>query len=206
MDQRLRPPAGTLPANLSVRKRWLPARPIGRCQRACSGAIMGYESSSHRLDRRLRCVRARHRAIGARPAHAEKLFFIQRSKNANEVHYDARVNADGTLDARNLVDGYWLNKAEDGSRQAITIIQKIAYGWSVEANGNGTHLLKLKAFPDRALTLLRVGARWRAQMAIAGKPAYMTRLYIATDEFGCYAESCLYRPFWRGRTLRGGGP
>jgi len=117
-------------------------------------------------------------------AHAEKLFFIQRSKNANEVHYDARVNADGSLDAKNLVDGYWLNKAEDGSRQAITIIQKIAYGWSVEANGNGTHLLKLKAFPDRALTLLRVGGRWRAQMAIAGKPAYMTRLYIATDESG----------------------
>jgi uncharacterized protein DUF4833 len=115
---------------------------------------------------------------------AEKLFFIQRSKNANEVHYDARVKADGTLDPKDPVDGYWLDKAEDGSRQAITLIQKIAYGWGVDANGNGTHTMKLKAFADRPLTLLRVKGRWRAQVAIAGKQAYMKRLYVATDESG----------------------
>src|SRR3954451_3952917 len=77
---------------------------------------------------------------------AEKLFFIQRSKNANEVHYDARVNADGTLDAKNPVDGYWINKAEDGSRNPISLIQRVAYGYDVEPTGNGTYALKLKAF------------------------------------------------------------
>jgi len=55
--------------------------------------------------------------------------------------------------------------------------------------------------PAFAGPLLR--GRWRAQMAIAGKPAYVARLYIATD--GRDAESGLYRPLRRGRRLRGGG-
>jgi hypothetical protein len=115
---------------------------------------------------------------------AEKLFFIQRSKNANEVHYDARVTKDGTLDAKDPVEGYWLNKAEDGSRSSITVLQKIAYGFDVEPNGNGTWKMKLKAFSERPLTLIRVGGRWRGQTTIAGKPAYMTKLYVKTDESG----------------------
>ena len=115
---------------------------------------------------------------------AEKLFFIQRSKNVNEVHYDARVTKEGTLDPKNPVDGYWLNKAEDGSRSPISLLQRIAYGFDVDANGDGTHRMKLKAFSDRPLTLVRVNGRWRAQVTISGKQAYMTKLYVATDESG----------------------
>jgi hypothetical protein len=114
----------------------------------------------------------------------EKLFFIQRSKNANEVHYDARVTKDGSLDARNPIDAYWLRKAEDGSRASITVFQKIAYGYDVSANPDGTHTMKLTAFKDRPLKLVRVNGKWRAQVAISGKQAYMNRLYIATDESG----------------------
>jgi hypothetical protein len=115
---------------------------------------------------------------------AEKLFFIQRSKNINEVHYDARVNGDGTLDAKNPVEGYWLNKTEGGTRSSITLLQRIAYGFDVDANGNGTWKMKLKAFSERPLTLIRVNGHWRAQTTIGGKPAYMTRLYVKTDESG----------------------
>jgi hypothetical protein len=115
---------------------------------------------------------------------ADKLFFIQRSKNANEVHYDARVTKGGTLDPKDPVEGYWLNKASDGSRSPITVLQRIAYGFDVDANGDGTWKMKLKAFSERPLTLIRVAGRWRAQTTIAKKPAYMTKLYVATDESG----------------------
>jgi hypothetical protein len=115
---------------------------------------------------------------------ADKLFFIQRSKNANEVHYDARVTKDGTLDPKTPVEGYWLNKASDSSRSPITLLQRIAYGFDVDPAANGTWTLKLKAFSERPLTLVRVGTRWRAQTTIAKKPAYMTKLYVATDESG----------------------
>jgi hypothetical protein len=125
--------------------------------------------------------------LDAAPALAQsvdKLFFIQRSKNANEVHYDAHVTKDGTLDPKNPVEGYWLNKAEDGSRNPISLMQRIAYGFDVDPAAGGTYTMKLKAFGDRPLTLIRVNGRWRAQTVVSGKPAYMTRLYVATDESG----------------------
>jgi hypothetical protein len=124
----------------------------------------------------------------ADPASYDKLFFIQRSKNANEVHYDARVNADGTLDSKEPVIGYWWNKAEDGSRKNISLIQRIAYGYDVDPGPNGTWNMKLKAFPDRPLTLLRVNGHWRAQVMIGGKQSYMTKLYVATDESGVFPK------------------
>jgi hypothetical protein len=122
--------------------------------------------------------------LSASAQSVEKLFFIQRSKNANEVHYDARVTKDGTLDPKNPVEGYWLNKAEDGSRSPITLLQRIAYGFDVDANADGTWKMKLKAFSERPLTLTRVNNRWRAQTTIGGKQAYMTKLYVSTDESG----------------------
>lgn len=121
-------------------------------------------------------------AVHADPS-VDKLFFIQHSKDANEVHYDARLNADGTLDSKDPVDGYWLKKASGGGRAAITTFQKISYGWVVEAAGT-TYIMKLKAHPDRPLTLIRVTGHWRARTTIAGKQAYLKRLYVATDESG----------------------
>lgn len=118
---------------------------------------------------------------------SEKLFFIQRSKNANEVHYDARVTANGTL-AKDPVDAYWLRKAQDGSRASIGLLQKIAYGFDVTPADGGTYTMKLTALKERPLTLTRVNGHWRAQTAIGGKQAYLKRLYIATDESGVFPK------------------
>ena len=115
----------------------------------------------------------------------EKLFFIQRSKNANEVHYDARLGKDGNLDSDKPVVGYWWNKAEDGSRSSISLMQRIAYGFDVDPNGDGTYTMKLKAFKDRPLMLLKgKDGHWHGQVTIGGKQAYLNKLYVATDESG----------------------
>jgi len=128
-------------------------------------------------------------AASARSALAstsESLFFIQRSKNAAEVHYDARVNADGSLDAKSPVDGYWFNRHPDGSvtRNDISFLQKIAYGYDTHATGNGTYAFKLRAFQERPMWLVKSNGHWVVQTTIAGKQAYMKRLYVATDESG----------------------
>jgi hypothetical protein len=116
----------------------------------------------------------------------EKLFFIQRSKNANEVHYDARVTRTGTLDPKNPVVGYWVNKAEDGSVSPISLLQKIAYGYSCDLTGDGkSWRFQLEAFKGRPMWVVKTDSgRWRVRTTIAGKNAYMTRLFVATDESG----------------------
>lgn len=135
----------------------------------------------------------------------DKLFFIQRSKNANEVHYDARVAKDGALDPKDPVAGYWINKAEDNSRSGISLMQKIAYGFDVDPGATpGTYTMKLKAFRERPLMLVKVDGKWRARVQIAGKQAYLTRLYVATDESGVM-PTVLYTDLF-GEEVSGGKP
>jgi hypothetical protein len=124
-------------------------------------------------------------AFSALAGSSEKLFFIQRSKNADEAHYDVRVTSDGAIDPKDPIDSYWLNKGTDGGKRAsITLFQKIAYGYDVEPTGNGTYALKLRAFKARPMWIVKQGGRFRVQTTIAGKQAYMNKIYVATDESG----------------------
>jgi hypothetical protein len=125
-------------------------------------------------------------SVAAAPLKAQNLFFIQRSKNADEAVYDARVKEDGTLDPSDGVDGYFMNKGGDGtwSRADFTWIQKRAYGWETKPTGDGAQFLKLKAFPDRNMWIRKYDGRWRVETTIAGKQALLDKLYVATDESG----------------------
>lgn len=111
------------------------------------------------------------------------LFIIQRNLNANEVHYDVQAGADGAL-AKDPVVAYWIMKAEGGRREDLTFLErKLAYG--VEASGSGDEReLKLAAWEDRKIHLKKAGDRWRALTQIDGKDAYLTRLFIQSEEGG----------------------
>lgn len=142
--------------------------------------------------------------VSAFADNTEPLFFIQRSKNANEIHYDARVTSNGALDAKDPIDAYWLRKATDNSRGPIGVFQKMAYGYDVDKNADGTYKMKLTAFKKRPLTLVRVNGKWRAQVMIAGKDAYLNHLYIATDESGVIPKVLYVDVF--GEETSGGKP
>jgi len=120
------------------------------------------------------------------PRNANNLFVILRSKNADEAHYDVRLTKDGAPDGNDPVDGYFMNKDPQGKwyRADFTWFQKRAYGWDTETTGNGTYALKLRAFKERPMWLVKVNARWRVQTTVAGKQAYLDKLYVATDESG----------------------
>lgn len=125
--------------------------------------------------------------LSALPAQAEgltSLFKIERSKNANEIHYAAQVAKDGALDAKDPVAAFWVMKAEDGRREGLTFMErKMAYGFDITARGAEWDL-KLAAAPDRAIRLASVGGKWRAQTTLSGKPAYLQRIFIQTKEGG----------------------
>ncbi len=121
-----------------------------------------------------------------RSAHADPgatLFIIQRNLNSNEVHYDVQVGADGKL-AREPVVAYWIMKAEGGRREDLTFLEgKLAYGFEVSDSGDEREM-KLVAWEDRPIRLKKSGGRWRAVTTIDGKDAYLTRLFIQSEEGG----------------------
>jgi hypothetical protein len=114
------------------------------------------------------------------------LFIIQRSKNANEVHYEVRTKADGAL-ADEPVVAYWVLKAEGGGREDLGYFEeKMAYGFEVlPPDAKGDHEMKLVAWEDRTIRLSKdEDGKWRALMQIDGEDAYLSRLFIETDESG----------------------
>lgn len=114
----------------------------------------------------------------------QTLFFIQRSKNANEVHYAARLTAEGKLDRKQPVVAYWLLLAEDGRRAELNFLQRRkAYGFSIAPAPSGeTWLMTLVAYPAREITVRQTPDGVQAEILIAGRRSNLEKLYIAATE------------------------
>lgn len=121
------------------------------------------------------------------------LFFIQRSKNANIVRYDAQLNKDGTLNSKEPVIAYWILQAEDGRREPLNLLERTkAYGFDIQSDGSGTsYHMKLAAFPKREIRVYTHGDGVKAVMVINGKPAYLEKVFIDSKE-GLVLPTVLY--------------
>ena len=113
----------------------------------------------------------------------QSLFFIERSKNANIVQYDARLTADGVLDPKRPVDVYWVLLAEDGRHEKLSLLGARGYGIDIKRDSSGkSWLMTLAAYPRRHITVRQTGRVVRAEIHIAGKPSLLEKLYIDSTE------------------------
>jgi hypothetical protein len=100
--------------------------------------------------------------------------------NANVVHYDARLTADGTLNRKEPVIAYWIMLAGDGHRQKLNWIEKKkAYGFTIKPDPsvNG-YKMTLVAAPERQITVKKEKDAVRAEAVIDGRPAVLEKMYI----------------------------
>ena len=114
----------------------------------------------------------------------QPLFIIERSKNANVVHYDARLTADGKLDPKEPVIAYWVMLAEDGHREELNWIEKKkAYGFDIKPDPsvNG-YKMTVVAAPQRQITVKKEGDAVRAETVIDGRPAVFEKMYINASD------------------------
>ena len=113
------------------------------------------------------------------------LFVIERSTNANTVHYDANLGPDGRLDPREPVSAYWIMSAADGHREELTALEKSkAYGFSIEPGAApDTYRLRLAAQKQRDIDVVRAGNTVRAEATIGGRRAHLRKLYVSAHKF-----------------------
>ena len=112
------------------------------------------------------------------------LFIIERSKNANVVHYDARITDDGKLDPKEPVIAYWVVLAEDGRREKLNWIEKKkAYGFTIKPDPsvNG-YKMTLVAAPKQRITVKKEKDAVRAEAVIDGRPAVLVKMYINASD------------------------
>lgn len=108
------------------------------------------------------------------------LFIIERSKNANVVHYDARLTAAGEIDPNEPVIAYWIMLATDGHREDLNWIEKKnAYGFHIKPDPavNG-YKMTVVAVPQGRIIVKKDGDAVRAELVIDGHPAILEKIYI----------------------------
>lgn len=107
------------------------------------------------------------------------LFVIERSTNANAVHYEARLR-DGKLDPNQPVIAYWV-MAQDGRRQELNFVERMkAYGFSVKPDSKpDTYLMTLVSDKKKEIRVVRAGDSVHAQARIGNCDAYLEKIYIA---------------------------
>ena len=116
----------------------------------------------------------------------QKLFWIERSKNANIIQYDARILPNGRLSPRNTVVAYWVRLAEQGQIEELSWMQEVfAFGFE-ELYDPDTDSASLEMVVDfgRDLTVLRVGDAYRVKTTINGMPAYLEKIFIEAHKRG----------------------
>lgn len=111
-----------------------------------------------------------------------RLFQIDRSKNANVVCYDVRLDGAGSLQ-KDPLDIYWMLNATDGSRESLGVFERAhAYGADVvTAYGRDSVDVRLQAV-DKPIRITRRNGRWVALMTINGTSAVLERVYVNTTE------------------------
>lgn len=110
----------------------------------------------------------------------DPLFHIARNKNANIIQYDAQVGANGMLDSKTPVVGYWIRLAEQGQIKKLTWTQKkFAFGFKAKLNKNeNTVALDMVLDLDRTIQVTRVGENYRAITDINGVESYIDKIYL----------------------------
>jgi Domain of unknown function (DUF4833) len=116
----------------------------------------------------------------------QPLFIIERSTNANVIHYDAKLGKDGVLDAKEPVVAYWIMLAGDGGREELTMLERSrAYGFTIRRDSAGeSWWMTLVSQKRRAIHIYQEGGKVRAVTPIGGHQAYLRKIYVKTRRSG----------------------
>lgn len=112
----------------------------------------------------------------------DHLFFIERNKNKNVVHYDVQLMENNDLREPSPVVVYWA--LENGRQERLNLIQrKYAYGIDsqdkLEKNKFRILLVVLK---DREIIVERIDGSYKAVVFIGGKYSILEKVYVKSKE------------------------
>lgn len=126
-------------------------------------------------------AQARAKSFPTPPASATRLFYIQRSNDANTVIYDANMLSNKKLDPNKPVQVYWIRYAEQGQREDLSSMQwRMAYGYkhSQASNQANDFDICLNAFRKRSIKIVSQQGRPVALATINGRNACLQKIFV----------------------------
>jgi len=116
----------------------------------------------------------------------QPLFVIERSTNANVIHYDAKFGKDGNLDQNEPVVAYWVMAAKDGHREPLTGLErKYAYGFTIQKDDSkSVFRMILVSQKQREILITQNGSTVHAETVIGRHAAILHKIYVKTRRSG----------------------
>jgi hypothetical protein len=110
----------------------------------------------------------------------QSLFKIERSKNANIIQYDAQFGADGKLNNKEPVIGYWIRLAEQGQVKKLSWVQrKFAFGFDTKFHrDSNSATINMVADIGQPIQVRYENGKYRAIMEIDGQSSELDRIFI----------------------------
>ncbi len=109
---------------------------------------------------------------------ADRIFFVSRNLNKNIIVYDVNLK-NGKLDTDKPLHPYWYRLEENPiTTGELTFIQrKLAYGYSVEEEGNNEAYVRLKAYKKRMVKICKREGKWVGITHINNKECILTEIF-----------------------------
>ncbi len=128
------------------------------------------------------------------PATAERMFYVQRTPNANTIVYDLNLDSKGVPDADEPVRVYWIKYAERGQKEDLNFIQrKFAYGLNFKPLNNGGYDIRFVSYKKFPLALLKgTDGKYHIFAFISHKQAILKSIFVMVDGGSFWIPNILY--------------
>lgn len=130
----------------------------------------------------------------ALPASVNRLFYVQRTPNANTIVYELNMGSDGQPDSDNPVHAYWIRYHEQGQKEELSYIQrKFAYGINAKSLGNGKYDIRFVSYKKYPLTLMKgADGKYHIFATISQKQLILNRAFVKIEGGSFWVPKVLY--------------
>ncbi|WP_158828478.1 DUF4833 domain-containing protein [Mucilaginibacter lacusdianchii] len=119
----------------------------------------------------------------ALPTNVSRLFYVQRTPNANTIVYDLKLNSNGQPDEDEPIHPYWIRYTEGGKHEDLGLIQrKFAYGLVSKSLGNGRFDIRFVSYKKLPLTLMKGSdGKYHIFATISQKQFIINRIFVKIE-------------------------
>lgn len=112
-----------------------------------------------------------------------ELFRIERSRDANTIFYEVRLNENGKLNMSNPIKIYWIKYTDKGQKEPLTWIQtKFAYGIKYLETDHEMAKFQFVSYRKRDFILKKDKAgQFKVYTQLNGKLVVVNKIFIQID-------------------------
>ena len=131
------------------------------------------------------------------PASISRLFYVQRSSNANTIVYELKMGSNGLPDEDEPVHPYWIRYTEGSKKEDLNYIQrKFAYGVNAKALGNGKYDIRFVSYKKFPLTLMKgTDGKYHIFATISQRQFIVNRIFVKIEGGSFWVPNVRYVEF-----------